>query len=74
MSALQWYGMTENSSQLGLAENEESCTFSVGNFVSVKIPMIDRTPTDLHRVPSVVVEILGKENHLYRLRCVLFVI
>ena len=33
------------------AKRKKICTFSVGNFVSVKIPRIDRTSTDLHRVP-----------------------
>ena len=49
-------------------------TFSVGNFVSVKSPRIDSMSTDLHRVACIVVEVLGMEYHLYRLRYVLFVI
>ena len=52
------------------AKRKKIRTFSVGNFVSVKIPRIDRTSTDLHRVPCIVVEVLGKEYHLYRLRYV----
>ncbi len=43
-------------------------TFTVGDFVSIKIPRIDRSSTDLHRLPCVVVEKLGQTHHLYRLR------
>ena len=43
-------------------------TFCCGDFVSVKIPRLDRTSTDLHRLPCVVVQVLGKKHHLYRLR------
>ena len=43
-------------------------SYSCGDFVSVKIPRIDRTSTDLHRLPCVVVQVLGKKHHLYRLR------
>ena len=32
------------------AKRKKIRTFSVGNFVSVKIPRIDRTSTDLHRL------------------------
>ena len=56
------------------AKRKKFCTFLVGNFVSVKSPRIDSTFTDLHRVACIVVEVLGKEYHLYRLRYVLFVI
>ena len=42
--------------------------FCPGNFVSVRIPRIDRASTDSHRLPCVVVERLGKVHHLYRLR------
>ena len=43
-------------------------TFTAGEYVSVKIPRIDRTSTDFHRLPCVVVERLGSKYHLYRLR------
>ena len=43
-------------------------TISVGDVVSIKVPCIDRTSTDLHRVNYVVVECRGEEHHLYRLR------
>ena len=42
--------------------------FCPGNFVSVRIPRIDRASTDRHRLPCVVVECLGKVHHLYWLR------
>ena len=49
-----------NAVEYSKAKRKKICTLSVGNFVSVKIPRIDRTSTDLHRVPCVVVEVLGK--------------
>ena len=48
--------------------------FSEGDFVSVRIPRIDRTSTDFHRLPCVVVECLGSKFHLYRLRyCIKYI-
>ena len=44
-------------------------TFNVGDAVSVRIPRIDCASTDLHRLPSVVVERRGKKYFLYRLLC-----
>ena len=43
--------------------------FSVGESVSVKIPHIDRTSTDISRIACVVVEVVGKAKDLYRLLC-----
>ena len=43
-------------------------TFRVGDFVSVRIPRIDRSSTDSHRLLCVIVERLGSKFHLYRLR------
>ena len=43
-------------------------TFNVGDFVSIKVPRIDRTSTDLHRLPCIVVQRLGSKHFLYRLR------
>ena len=34
-------------------------TFAVGDFVGVKVPKIDRSSTDSHRVMCVIVEKLG---------------
>ena len=36
--------------------------FSVGNYVSVKVPCIDRCTTDHKRVPCVIVEVRGKSK------------
>ena len=44
-------------------------TFSPGDLVSIRIPPIDRTSTDFHRLACVVIERLGTKFHLYRLRC-----
>ena len=51
------------------AKRKKVLTFSEGDFVSVRIPRIDRTSTDFHRLTCVVVERLGSNFHLYRLRC-----
>ena len=50
------------------ARRKKVLTFSPGDLVSVRIPRIDRTSTDFHRVACVVVERLGTKFHLYRLR------
>ena len=43
--------------------------FEVGDYVSVRIPHEDRTSTDVNRLPCVVVQVIGKSQSLYRLRC-----
>ena len=50
------------------AKHKKVATFNPGDFVSIKIPRIDRTSTDIHRLPCIVVEQLGSKYHLYRLR------
>ena len=50
------------------AKQKKVITFSVGDFVSVRIPRIDRSSTDFHRMVCIVVEKLGQKCHLYRLR------
>ena len=44
------------------------CTFSVGDFVGVRVPKLDRAATDSHRLMCVIVQRRGKKYHLYRLR------
>ena len=43
-------------------------TFNVGDFVSIKVPCIDWTSTDLHRLPCIVVQRLDSKHFLFRLR------
>ena len=43
-------------------------TFNVDNFVSIKVPRIDWTSTDLHRLPCIVLQRLDSKHFLYRLR------
>ena len=50
------------------AKHKKVQTFAPGDFVSVRIPRIDRSSTDFQRLPCIVVERLGTEFHLYRLR------
>ena len=42
--------------------------FKKGDLVTVRIPKIDRTSTDLLRLPCLVVEVCGKAQESYRLR------
>ena len=42
--------------------------FKIGDIVSVRIPRIDRINSDYSRLPSIIVEVIGKANSLYRLR------
>ena len=43
-------------------------TFEAGDKVSVQIPRIDRTSSDLPRLPCIIVQVKGKVQCLYRLR------
>ena len=43
-------------------------TFGVGEHVSVRVPRIDRTSSDLPRLSCVIVQVKGKINLSYRLR------
>ena len=43
--------------------------FAVGESVGLRIPRIDRTATDVPRLPCVIVKVTGKMLDLYRLRC-----
>ena len=43
--------------------------FKVGDKVALRIPRIDRTATDLHRLPCVVVQCHGKKCLSYKLQC-----
>ena len=42
--------------------------FKKGDFVTVRIPKIDRTSTDMPRFPCLVVEMCGKAQETYCLR------
>ena len=63
---------TQNAECMQLKYCKSKCkkvqTFNVGDFVSIKVPHIDRTSTDLHRLPCIVVQRLGSKHFLYRLR------
>ena len=43
--------------------------FAVGESVGLRIPRIDRSATDVHRLPCVIVKVAGKTQDMYRLRC-----
>ena len=42
--------------------------FKKGDLVTLRIPKIDRTNTDMPRLPCLVVEVHGKAQESYRLR------
>eukprot|EP00731_Ephydatia_muelleri_P002138 Em0001g2138a len=50
-------------------KQHSTLSFVIGESVSVRIPGIDRASSDLSRLPCVVVEIVGGDQSLYRLRC-----
>ena len=41
----------------------------MGESVGLEIPRIDRTATDVHRLPCATVQVVGKAQDMYRLRC-----
>ena len=43
-------------------------SFTAGDYVSVRIPRIDRASSDLSRLPGVVTDVVGKNQNLYRIR------
>ena len=51
------------------AKKSKIHTFQVGEYASLRIPRIDRASTDLQRLPCVVVQVIGKAQSMYRLRC-----
>ena len=48
--------------------------FAVGQYVSLHLPCIDRASTDSQRLPCVVVQVVGKNQVMYRLHCKLGVL
>ena len=53
-------------------KQHRTLSFVIGESVSVRIPRIDRASSDLSRLPCVVVEIVGGDQSLYRLRYIVF--
>lgn len=47
---------------------KNAANFKEGDLVTIGIPKIDRTNTDMPRLPCLVVEVRGKAQELYRLR------
>ena len=43
--------------------------YEVGEYAGLRIPRIDRSSTDLQRLPCIIVEVIGKAQSMYRLRC-----
>ena len=43
--------------------------FKVGDKVALRIPRIDRTTTDLHRLPCIIIQCHGKKQFSYQLQC-----
>ena len=43
--------------------------FKVGDKVALRIPQIDRTTTDLHHLPCIIVQCHGKKQFSYQLQC-----
>ena len=49
-------------------DKKKAMRFQIGDSVSIRIPRIDRTCTDIPRIPCVIVEVHGKVQESYRLR------
>ena len=49
-------------------KQHSTLSFVIGESVSLRIPRIDRASSDLSRLPCVVVDIVGGDQSLYRLR------
>ena len=43
-------------------------SFAAGDYVSVRIPRIDRASSDLSCLPGVIADVVGKNRNLYRIR------
>ena len=60
-------------------KQHSTLSFVIGESVSLRNPHIDRASSDLSRLPCVVVDIVGGDQSLYRLRydiainCITFV-
>ena len=63
------YRKNANRMKLKHAKQHKVKDFRVGECVSVRVPRIDRASTDPQRLPCVVVEVVGKSQAAYRLRC-----
>ena len=50
------------------SKHKKVMTFSEGDFVSVRVPRIDHSSTDNHRILCVVVEKLGNKHNIYLLK------
>ena len=60
---------TKNAERM-IRKHAKNVKFAVGDYGSLRIPRIDRTCTDLQRLPCVVVKVIGKAQTMYyRLRC-----
>ena len=49
-------------------DKKKAMRFQIGDSVSIRIPRIDRTCTDMPRIPCVIIEVHGKVQESYRLR------
>ena len=47
---------------------KNAAKFKEGDLVTIRIPKIDRTSTDMPRLPCLVVEVRGKAQESYHLR------
>ena len=51
-----------------MANRYNAAKFKKGDLVTIRIPKIDRTSTDMPRLPCLVVEVHGKAQESYCLR------
>ena len=62
--------ISDRAQKMANRYNSKICvkSFGVGDKVSVRIPRIGRTCSDLHRLPCRIVEVLGGVQGAYRLQ------
>ena len=64
------YHYQQNAAQMRERYNKKNVqNFKVGDKVAVRIPRIDRTTTDVHHLPCVIIQCHGKKQFLYQLQC-----
>ena len=58
------------ATKMASRSNTKAVRFQNGDFVIIRVPRIDRTSTDMPRIPCIIVEVHGKVQLSYRLRYV----
>ena len=64
------YHYQQNAARMRDRYNKKNVqNFKVGDKVALRIPRIDRTTTDVHRLPCIIIQCHGKKHFSYQLQC-----